>query len=423
MHAPYAGTGGDGGEDSSSSHFSRMDDGARGSVVPGNASISHPIHTKKADRTAPSYLGSDSMYTSSPAEPRFFEYDVLMELEKHKVWEPPICDGDTQSDGVSSDTCSVSSTESNVGDSSHPMPTASSSMSSSGKLEKSFMIFFVSIFKMYRQFLRFPSSESDPEATISPSDFFDAEHFLEDFPEDVAPFVSFFVETMIFQVWIQRRLQVEETDYFEKAVAQKLEAYALKLSIFASTTRRGYLLKQGRVRKTWKKRYFEISGLVLSYFVDNQEEQMKGKLVLIPGETRVIVPPPLKAQPTPFIFAIAMKSRTLYCCTENSEDRRLWVQLLRAKVMDEMQREEFVEQFMPNVPVKKSTFQVREEPFFNSGVFFAQVLGVRAKRVGSALEPQESKPVEEWDDYLSSSEEDEDEDDDGVCGVEEMDLS
>lgn len=331
-------------------------------------------------------------------------------------------------------------------------------------LRHSFIRFFVDCLKMYRQYLVIPTAE-DP----NPKMLFKTELFKQEFRESYGPFIVAFTESQTFSWFAQERLLNVDKDYFDLMVAEKLEKYALKLSLQANTTKGGKVFKMGKIVKNWKTRWFNVSDLELVYYVDNTKEVVKGKLQLVPGETRVEVPLPLKVQPTPYLFSIVTKQRTLFCCTENGEERHQWVQLLRAKIMDVNHREEIIKQFMPMVPIETPLFQVREEPFIEQAMLFNRFMqdlhtgrtsedgkssaasgpsGVArdAAETGKAALPEgdeggvESLCVSaglggggegedrECDDYLSSSEEEEEDStpipkDDPVRSVEEEDMT
>lgn len=170
---------------------------------------------------------------------------------------------------------------------------------------------------------------------------------------------------------------------FEKKIRVRMERYALNLSTFlkisnnnigilASRTKQGKLWKRGQFRKSWKNRFFDLRMNQVRYYSDQSLCDQKGMLLIFPGQTKVITPV-FTAQeaavlPTPYCLVIQNHDRSLLCCADTDDLRRDWLRILRAKCMDDKQRELLVQKYQGALVDKALTFDVmmvREEPFLS----------------------------------------------------------
>jgi len=93
----------------------------------------------------------------------------------------------------------------------------------------------------------------------------------------------------------------------------------------------GFLVKQGKLRKTWKTRYCVLQGGALRYYETKENYPLKpaGKIELTKGA--VVQERPDIGQKTT-LFEIITPSRTFYIQAESSSRRAEWVQALRAEI-------------------------------------------------------------------------------------------
>lgn len=219
----------------------------------------------------------------------------------------------------------------------------SSSSKSLETVRKSFLNVWVSIFKLYRQYLIFPTAE-DPD----PQDIFRHAAFIEESSVDIQSFLERFCSTQAFQFFTQSRLDLSEPDLFDELVREKLTRLSISLNIRSTSSFSGVLIKQGSFVKSWKRRFFILKGTTLSYFVDKSARRKKGSFEIVPGQSRIIAPrESIPAQPTPYLFSIITPTKRLNCCAETPHIRKGWMHQLRAKAMDVAQRENLVKLYRP----------------------------------------------------------------------------
>ena len=84
----------------------------------------------------------------------------------------------------------------------------------------------------------------------------------------------------------------------------------------------GYLTKKGRNYKTWKRRWFTLSGSTLTYFVSDKTKVEKGCLDLTAGS---IIPKTELFASKKFAFEISTPSRTLLVAADDQELMGTWV--------------------------------------------------------------------------------------------------
>ena len=102
----------------------------------------------------------------------------------------------------------------------------------------------------------------------------------------------------------------------------------MNLRTMAVSSKEGYLTKQGRIRKTWKVRWFILRNQYLSYYRTKQHKTPIGTLNL----TRAISIDLDNTKQKDFCFRVIMPSRTWYFLGNSVEDCQQWVELLRTKL-------------------------------------------------------------------------------------------
>jgi dual adaptor for phosphotyrosine/3-phosphotyrosine/3-phosphoinositide len=96
----------------------------------------------------------------------------------------------------------------------------------------------------------------------------------------------------------------------------------------AVSSKEGYLTKLGRIRKTWRVRWFILRNQYLSYYRTKQHRKPLGTLNL----TEAISVDLDNSKQKEFCFRIIMPSRTWYFLGNSVEDSQQWVELLRLKL-------------------------------------------------------------------------------------------
>ena len=100
------------------------------------------------------------------------------------------------------------------------------------------------------------------------------------------------------------------------------------LLTMAVASKEGYLTKQGRIRKTWRIRWFILRNQFLSYYRTKQHRKPLGTLDL----TDAISVDLDNSKEKEFCFRVIMPSRTWYFLGNSVEDSQQWVELLRMKL-------------------------------------------------------------------------------------------
>ncbi len=114
-------------------------------------------------------------------------------------------------------------------------------------------------------------------------------------------------------------------DLLETEESQDVRSYQKTLAI---SSKEGYLTKQGRIRKSWRVRWFVLRNQHLSYYKAKQSE--KPIAVLNLTNARGVEYDQSKRKD--FCFRITFSHRTYFLYANSSEDCEQWVELLRSKL-------------------------------------------------------------------------------------------
>jgi len=270
------------------------------------------------------------------------------------------------------------------------------------QLRRCFSKFFVSIFKKYRVYIAYESASTaaNKKEHYNFYEIFDTKAFIQDAPIGHAVRIMFFivtqqqlikhinciltlnfashfqdfltvmVDTQLFQYYIQTRLTNPTNILFEAKVKRRMERYALNLSILASKTKQSLMWKRGQIRKSWKHRYFDLKNCQVRYFTDSSMSAaaQKGSMLLTTnGTTKVSIPPAnFDKFPTPYPFSVHSNERILICCADSDDVRREWIQIVKARCMDEKLRERIVTTFQASFAAPICSFEnlvLKEEPY------------------------------------------------------------
>lgn len=105
---------------------------------------------------------------------------------------------------------------------------------------------------------------------------------------------------------------------------------SMNMRTMAISSKEGYLTKLGRIRKSWRVRWFILRNQYLSYYRTKHHQKPIGTLNL----TRAISVDFDSTKHKEFCFRIIMPSRTWYFLGNSVEDCQQWVELLRLKVSE-----------------------------------------------------------------------------------------
>ncbi|KAG9391048.1 C-myc promoter-binding protein [Carpediemonas membranifera] len=200
----------------------------------------------------------------------------------------------------------------------------------SAKLRWSMMSIYTSMFEHFWQFVTFSDNAAD---------IFDSDSFLKASKGDSTSFLAGFVQTQMFQCFIQSRIgqQSKEKDAFETLLFTTLWKRQTKRDLIADRALEGRLFKQGRKVHSWRLRDFVLDGNTLLYYKPgNSDKQVeKGRMELAPGRSRVFLPTAESGLPTRYPFAIGVEddnARVLKLCAPTSKDRREWIRAFQSRV-------------------------------------------------------------------------------------------
>jgi len=115
--------------------------------------------------------------------------------------------------------------------------------------------------------------------------------------------------------------------FLEESKSEK-SAHIDKAVVSANASISGFLTKQGKLRKTWKSRFFVLENGILSYY-DNKE--------MYPGKPagRIELKTVLNIQDRPdkdgksHLFEVVAPQRTFFIQAESEEKRKEWLDILR----------------------------------------------------------------------------------------------
>lgn len=105
---------------------------------------------------------------------------------------------------------------------------------------------------------------------------------------------------------------------------------SMDIKTMAVSSKEGYLTKQGRIRKSWRVRWFILRNQYLSYYRTKQHRRPLHTIDL----TEAISVNVDNTKRKEFCFHIIMPSRTWYFLGNSVEDSQQWVELLRTKLKE-----------------------------------------------------------------------------------------
>ena len=114
----------------------------------------------------------------------------------------------------------------------------------------------------------------------------------------------------------------------EVSVNTEDRSTSMDVRTMAISSKEGYLTKQGRIRKSWRVRWFVLRNQFLSYYRTKQHKKPLGMLDL----TRALSVEFDNTKHKEFCFRIVLPGRTWYFLGNSVEDCQQWVELLRMKL-------------------------------------------------------------------------------------------
>ena len=120
----------------------------------------------------------------------------------------------------------------------------------------------------------------------------------------------------------------EMSDQDEELDGEEVLPSELPPSPLSINSKEGYLTKQGRIRKSWKCRWFLLRGSSLSYFKSKQSRRPIDRLDM----NRAIAVEYDNSKRKDYCFRIDFTFRVYYMYASCAEDCDQWVELLRSKL-------------------------------------------------------------------------------------------
>jgi len=223
-----------------------------------------------------------------------------------------------------------------------------------------------SLLKNYKKFLIPKEKDRTSELAIN---LFDKKEFLNETSPDSKELIKLLLKSQMFSCFIQDNLAREDESEFDKKVYQKLDKWAQKMTALAAKPLAGEMYKMGHKTKNWKKRYFKIEAKELKYYqhkkgsADEKDLKLKGSIELISNNTAVEIPQDnIKAKyPTQYPFTIKTPSQILYCCADNSKQRRQWIKGIRARIKSHLPppKPKLDMQTLEKIEKKRQTLKLR----------------------------------------------------------------
>lgn len=94
------------------------------------------------------------------------------------------------------------------------------------------------------------------------------------------------------------------------------------------TSKEGFLVKEGKIRKSWKTRWFVLRGVRLSYFRSKESNRPIDRIDLM--HARKVDNCDYKQRQ--YCFSVELPRRTYYLQASCAEDRQQWVEILKSQV-------------------------------------------------------------------------------------------
>ncbi len=92
---------------------------------------------------------------------------------------------------------------------------------------------------------------------------FDDKAFLSFCEPDYCKFLAIFLQTQMFQSFIDERVELLNPDWFEVAVNEKMKTISANVKHYAKKKKHGILFKEGQEIKTWNQRWFLLEEMRL----------------------------------------------------------------------------------------------------------------------------------------------------------------
>jgi len=98
--------------------------------------------------------------------------------------------------------------------------------------------------------------------------------------------------------------------------------------VISDTVKQGFLTKEGETYKNWKRRWFVLKGMQLSYFKKQADKKPIKSLDL--ANCEVALCPEKENKSRGSCFSVKTAKRTFYFSADNDVDRNEWMNVLRA---------------------------------------------------------------------------------------------
>ena len=114
----------------------------------------------------------------------------------------------------------------------------------------------------------------------------------------------------------------------EDSVSESAHSLSIREKTIAVASKEGYLTKLGRIRKTWRVRWFTLRNQHFCYYKTKQTPKPIGTMDMTRAKTVEYD----NSKQKDFCFRIEFPYRTYYFYANSAEDSQQWVELLRSKL-------------------------------------------------------------------------------------------
>ena len=119
----------------------------------------------------------------------------------------------------------------------------------------------------------------------------------------------------------------------EDSITGGSPSLSIRERTIAVASKEGYLTKLGRIRKTWRVRWFTLRNQYFCYYKTKQTPKPIGTMDM----TRARTVEYDNSKQKDFCFRIEFPYRTFYLYANSAEDSQQWVELLRSKLMSNVE--------------------------------------------------------------------------------------
>ncbi|KAJ6247928.1 c-myc promoter binding protein [Anaeramoeba flamelloides] len=241
------------------------------------------------------------------------------------------------------------------------------------KIRKAFVNFFLSLLWKYPTYVKYEEIEQTSEEDqflLNTNDLFDSDNFLKNISEDILPYLKIFIKSQMFIYFLQESLnpKYKETFFSKELKKKSLRHYKRYLQFKMKKEKvTGFIQKQGKIRHGWKNRYFELENRelkyyhVINFFKKKQTKRFKGKIMIIPGKTKFLIPYKIDDFPTKYAFILKNENTEWKFCCENYPEFKKWIISIRAESFNDEEIQKIFKKLLRQGNVTKKCQDIHQK--------------------------------------------------------------